>query len=301
MDDHAQPEATGGDTRAPLDRTLLGPELAREAGLSRLEVIDDIGSTNAELLRLAEADADSWGDLSVLATSHQSAGRGRLHRHWESPFGTSIAVSFLLRPRNRDGRPLPTQSYSWFSPLAALALREALAVCAGLEASVKWPNDVVVDGKKISGILAQLAPGAHGAPPAVVLGTGINVGQTEDELPVATATSVLVAAGRRVRREDLLAAYLAAFGRRYREFCAADGDPDAPLAGGRGLWGEVEDATITLGKRVRVELPGGQTLVGRATGLDAHGALRVVEEDGSRHSVAAGDVVHLRPADGGYA
>ncbi|MDR6621781.1 biotin--[acetyl-CoA-carboxylase] ligase [Sinomonas atrocyanea] len=296
MDDHAQPESRG-----PLDATLLGPGLAREAGLSRLEVVGEIDSTNAELLRRAEADPDGWGDLSVLVADHQTAGRGRLHRHWESPVGVAVAVSVVLRPHNAAGRPLPTQSYSWFSPLAALALREALAETAGVEASVKWPNDVVVDGLKISGILAQLAPGAHGAPPAVVLGTGINVGQAEGELPVPTATSLAIATGREHRREGILAAYLTAFARRYRQFCAVDGDPDAPLAAGRGLWGQVEDATITLGKRVRVELPGGQTLVGRATGLDAHGALRVVEEDGTRHSVAAGDVVHLRPADGGYA
>jgi BirA family biotin operon repressor/biotin-[acetyl-CoA-carboxylase] ligase len=296
MDEHAQ-----HDPRGPLDKTLLGPELVRGAGLSRLEVLDEVGSTNAELVHRAEADPDGWGDLSVLVAEHQTAGRGRLQRHWESPVGTSLAVSVVLRPRNRQGRPLPTQSYSWFSPLAALALREALAEAAGVEASVKWPNDVVVDGRKISGILAQLAPGAHGGPPAVVLGTGVNVGQAEGELPVSTATSLFLATGRQHRREDILAAYLSAFARRYRQFCAVDGDPDAPLAAGRGLWGEVEDATITLGKLVRVELPGGQVLVGRATGLDAHGALRVVEEDGARHSVAAGDVVHLRPADGGYA
>ncbi|GAB3274270.1 biotin--[acetyl-CoA-carboxylase] ligase [Sinomonas notoginsengisoli] len=269
--------------------------------MSRLEVVDDIDSTNTELVRRAGADPDGWGDFSVLVAGHQTAGRGRLQRHWESPVGASVAVSFVLRPHRRDARPLRTQSYSWISPLAALALREALAVSAGIEASVKWPNDVVVDGRKISGILAQLAPGAHGAPPAVVLGTGINVGQVEEELPVPTATSVVLATGRQIRREDVLVAYLLAFGRRYREFCAADGNPELPLSDGRGLWGQVEDATVTLGKRVRVELPGGRTLVGRATGLDAHGALRVVEEDGSRHSVAAGDVVHLRPADGGYA
>ena len=290
-----------GQGRRPLDRSLLSAQLSHAAGLSRLEIVDEVDSTNTVLARLAASGPGDWADLSVLAADHQTAGRGRLHRHWESPAGTSIAVSVLLRPRNASGRPLPTQSYSWFSPLAALALREALAATAGLEASVKWPNDGVVDGRKVSGILAQLAAGSEGEPPAVVLGTGINVGQAEDELPVPTATSVRIEARREVRREDLLAAYLAAFGRRYREFCAADGDPDAPLAGGRGLMGQVEDATVTLGKRVRVELPGGRLLEGRATGLDSHGALVVLEDDGARHAVAAGDVVHLRPADGGYA
>ncbi|NUP74472.1 MAG: biotin--[acetyl-CoA-carboxylase] ligase, partial [Sinomonas sp.] len=88
---------------------------------------------------------------------------------------------------------------------------------------------------------------------------------------------------------------------RYRTFCAVDGNADAPIAGGRSLLSQVQDATITLGRRVRVELPGGRRLEGHATGLDRHGALQVVEDDGERHTVSAGDVVHLRPAEGGYA
>ncbi|WP_334171244.1 biotin--[acetyl-CoA-carboxylase] ligase [Sinomonas sp.] len=290
-----------GETRGPLDRERLGAELAGRAGLSRIEVVDEIGSTNTELTRLAGAEPDAWGDLAVLVAERQTQGHGRLHRAWESPAGASLAVSILLRPHNTAGRPLPTQSYSWFSPLAALALREALAQVAGIESALKWPNDVVVDGLKISGILAHLAAGAHGEPPGVVLGTGVNVSLREDELPVPTATSASLAAGRPVDRTALLVRYLEEFARRYRSFCAVNGNADAPLEGGRSLLSRVQDATITLGRRVRVELPGGRRLEGRATGLDGHGALQVVEDDGERHAVSAGDVVHLRPADGGYA
>ena len=298
MENDAQPAA---EERGPLDRSRLMADFAARAGLSRVEVADELGSTNTELSRLAETEPDAWGDLAVLVADHQTHGHGRLHRPWESPAGASLAVSILLRPHNSSGRPLPTQCYSWFSPLAALALRETLAEVAGLESALKWPNDVVVGGLKISGILAHLAPGAHGEPPAVVLGTGINVSLREDELPVPTATSASLAAGRPVDRTDVLVAYLVDFARRYRAFCAVDGNADAPLAGGRSLLSQVQDATITLGQRVRVELPGGRRLEGRAVGLDGHGALQVVEDDGGRHTVSAGDVVHLRPANGGYA
>ncbi|MEA5454705.1 biotin--[acetyl-CoA-carboxylase] ligase [Sinomonas sp. JGH33] len=294
-------DTSAAEGRAPLDRSRLGADFAARAGLSRIEIVEELGSTNDELVLLAETQPDEWGDLAVLVAERQTRGHGRLHRPWESPVGASLAVSILLRPHNPDGRPLPTQSYSWISPLAALALREALAQVVGLESALKWPNDVVVGGLKISGILAHLAPGAHGEPPAVVLGAGINVSLREDELPVPTATSASLAAGRPVDRTGLLAAYLEDFARRYRAFCAADGNAETPFAGGRSLLSQVQDATITLGRRVRVELPGGRRLVGRATGLDSHGALQVVEDDGGRHTVGAGDVVHLRPADGGYA
>ncbi|WP_138414849.1 biotin--[acetyl-CoA-carboxylase] ligase [Sinomonas gamaensis] len=287
--------------RGPLDRSRLGADFVVRAGLSRVQILDEIGSTNTELMRLASAEAEEWGDLAVLVAENQTQGQGRLHRPWESPSGASLAVSILLRPHGPGGRPLPTQSYSWFSPLAALALREALAGVAGLESALKWPNDVVVDGLKVSGILAHLAPGVHGEPPAVVLGTGINVSLTKDELPVPTATSASLAAGRPVDRTGLLIAYLEEFARYYRGFCAVHGNADAPLLGGQTLLSRVQDATITLGRRVRVELPGGRRLEGRATGLDGHGALQVVEDGGERHAVSAGDVVHLRPADGGYA
>lgn len=298
MDQDTPAEA---EARGPLDGERLGAELMGRAGLSRLEVVDEIASTNTELTRLAAAEPDSWGDLAVLVAERQTMGHGRLHRPWESPAGASLAVSILLRPHNNAGRPLPTQCYSWFSPLAALALREALAQIAGVESALKWPNDVVVGGLKISGILAHLAPGAHGEPPAVVLGTGVNVSLREDELPVSTATSASLAAGHPVDRTALLVRYLEDFARRYRAFCAVNGNADVPLEGGRSLLSRVQDATITLGRRVRVELPGGRRLEGRATGLDGHGALQVVEDGGERHAVSAGDVVHLRPADGGYA
>ena len=198
----------------------------------------------------------AYPDLSVLTAEYQSAARGRLDRHWEAPARSSVSVSMVLRPVNAEGRPLPTQSYSWLSLLAALALREALLETAGIPAELKWPNDVLVRGRKIAGILAQLGPMGDGAVPPVVLGTGLNVTLTEAELPVPTATSVLLEHPTTVDRTALLKSYLSRFATLYRSFCNADGDPAAGMAGGPSLHKRVEHVLTTLGKQVRAQLPG---------------------------------------------
>ncbi len=138
-----------------------------------------------------------------------------------------MSVSVVLRPVNADGRPLPTQSYSWFSLIAALALRETLLETAGIPAELKWPNDVLVRGRKIAGILAQLGPMVDGNVPPVVLGTGLNVTLTRSELPVPTATSVALEQADHRDRTALLKSYLSHFAILYRSFCNADGDPTA--------------------------------------------------------------------------
>ncbi len=257
--------------------------------------MDTTGSTNADLLRGVTVDPGAWPDLSVLAAEFQSAARGRLERHWEAPARSSVSVSIVLRPVNAEGRPLPTQTYSWLSLLAALALREALLETARIPAELKWPNDVLVRGKKIAGILAQLGPMGDGAVPPVVLGTGLNVTLTETELPVPTATSVLLEDPATVDRTALLKSYLSRFAVLYRSFCNADGDPAAGLAGGPSLHKRVEHVLTTLGKQVRAQLPGDHEIIGHATRLDDYGSLLVVDSAGHEHVVTAGDVVHLRP------
>jgi len=231
----------------------------------------------------------------VLTAEYQSDARGRLDRRWEAPARSSVSVSLVLLPVNGAGRPLPTHRYSWLSLLAALALREALTETAGLPAELKWPNDVLVRGRKIAGILAQLGPlGAGGAPP-VILGTGLNVTLTEPELPVPTATSVLLENPDTVDRTELLKSYLSRFATLYRSFCNADGDPTAGMAGGPSLHKRVEHLLSTLGKQVRAQLPGDHEIIGHATRLDEYGSLLVVDAAGHEHVVTAGDVVHLRP------
>ncbi|MEQ4518992.1 biotin--[acetyl-CoA-carboxylase] ligase [Pseudarthrobacter sp. B907] len=282
--------------RPPLDQGALGDAGFLSAhGIAQLSVVDSTGSTNADLLHGVSVDPRAYPDLTVLAAEYQSAARGRLDRHWEAPARSSVSVSIVLRPVNAEGRPLPTQSYSWLSLLAALALREALLETAGIPAELKWPNDVLVRGKKIAGILAQLGPMGDGAVPPVVLGTGLNVTLTAAELPVPTATSVLLEQPATVDRTALLKSYLSRFATLYRSFCNADGDPAAGMAGGPSLHKRVEHVLTTLGKQVRAQLPGDHEIIGHATRLDDYGSLLVVDAGGHEHVVTAGDVVHLRP------
>ena len=293
----------------PLDRSdLADQDFLSATGIARLEVVDSTGSTNADLLRWVTVDPSAWPDMSVLTAEYQTAARGRLDRHWEAPPLSSVSVSVVLRPASAEGRPLPTQSYSWLSLIGALALRETLLETAGLPAELKWPNDVLVRGKKIAGILAQLGPMVDGSVPPVILGTGLNVTLRQEDLPVPTATSVVLEAPRTADRTELLKSYLSHFAVLYRSFCNADGDPAAGLAGGPSLHKRIEAVMTTLGKQVRAQLPGDHEIIGHASRLDEYGSLLVVDRESREHVVTAGDVVHLRPwtspdasGQGGYA
>ncbi|GLJ75541.1 biotin--[acetyl-CoA-carboxylase] ligase [Leifsonia poae] len=241
-----------------------------------LEYLEEAGSTNDVLV----ARASGLPDLSVIVTGHQTGGRGRLGRSWVSPAGKSLAISILLKPVG-----LPLERYSWFPLLAGLAMSRALATVVPAGVEVKWPNDVLIDGAKVSGTLAELLPDLSG----VVIGAGLNLTLSRDELPTETSTSLLLAgAPADLDPDAVLAGYLTAFTLLYREFLTAGGDPV-----GSALRDEVVEACHTVGRAVRVELPSGETLLGEATGIDEDGRL-IVRSDAGITAVAAGDVTHLR-------
>lgn len=282
--------------RPGLDAAGLSEALCSPRGpYARLELVEATGSTNTDLARHAVEEPQEWPDLSVLTAEEQTAGRGRMDRMWTAPERSSLIVSVLLRPRNTEGRPLPTQSYAWMSLLAALALSESIEERTEIAPQLKWPNDVHVDGRKLAGVLAQLVPGANAEPPAVVVGTGVNVSLTDQELPVPTATSLLLEYAATTDRNVLLKAYLRRLAAHYREFTAVDGDATRPWTDGTSLLARVSDRMVTLGQDVQADLPNGTGITGRAMNLDHHGALVVRDDDGERHTVSAGDVVHLRP------
>ncbi|HEY1179490.1 MAG TPA: biotin--[acetyl-CoA-carboxylase] ligase, partial [Phytomonospora sp.] len=162
---------------------------------------------------------------------------------------------------------------------------------AGAPARLKWPNDLLVgpELRKSAGILAELVPGNGGGLPAVVLGIGLNVTLTVEELPRPDATSLALAGARTLDRTRLLAGLLDRLDRRYRAWNYVGGDPEAS-----GLAPDYRDACATLGVQVRAELPDGGELTGRADTVDDDGRL-VIAHDGGRTAVAAADVVHLRP------
>ncbi|MEE1619995.1 biotin--[acetyl-CoA-carboxylase] ligase [Zafaria sp. Z1313] len=278
--------------RPPLDADALrGALLAPDGPYARIETVAETGSTNADLAAAAGSEPGAWPDLSVLASDFQSTGRGRLERGWSAPPRSSLAVSVLFRP-SLGGAPLPAESYGWLSMLCALGLAEAIGDCTGLDARVKWPNDVLVGGRKVAGILAQLVPA--GPLPAVVVGAGVNVLLTADELPVPTATS-LALEGATAGTTAVLTAYLRTTARLYRGFLSDGADPAA------GLRDAVAARMATLGAAVRAELPGGVVLEGTADSLEDDGGLGLALAGGGREVVRAGDVVHLRRADGRYA
>jgi len=295
-DDEVRSDAERPALRAAFLRELLvdpaGP-------LGRLEVVAESGSTNAELARAVADDPDAWPAPALLVAEHQGGGRGRLGRTWTTPPRAALLGSLLLRPR------VPRDALTWLPLLAGLATVRALRATAGVDAVVKWPNDVLVPDdapaagapgeapdtlggglRKVAGILAEVLPDG-----GVVVGVGLNVSQRRDELPVPTATSLALAGAATTDREVLLVALAEALHEVLVRWQDADGDARAA-----GLDGELVHACATVGSRVRVERVGGDEVVGTATGLAPDGGLVLRHDDGSTSVQRSGDVHHLRAA-----
>ena len=227
---------------------------------ARIDHVASTGSTNADLL--ADAAAPAW---SALIADQQTAGRGRLGRPWASPAGTQVILSVLLRPTVADLDHVGT------IPLATgLAVLDAVRSVAGDGTELKWPNDVLFRGRKLCGILAEAA----GLPddPRIVVGLGLNVSLTREQLPVEHATS-LALEGVDVTVEDLTVRVLESLHRRLTQWAT--------------------------GKPVRVEAATGD-LYGTVEGVATDGRLDLIDTDGRRHLIAAGDVTHLRRTDTTY-
>jgi BirA family biotin operon repressor/biotin-[acetyl-CoA-carboxylase] ligase len=233
---------------------------------------ETIDSTNTYLRAQARLGAPEG---LVAVADHQSAGRGRLDRRWEAPAGASLLTSVLFRP-DLD----PTELHLCTAAVA-LAAAEACREVAGVGPVVKWPNDLLVGGAKLAGVLAETE--FEGSSCAVVVGIGLNVGWPGPEGVGGTCLDDLAAEA--VDRKVLLDALLEALGPRRALL------DEAP--GRRALAAELRERCATLGQRVRVELAA-EAVVGVATEIDDAGHLVVQTEAGPR-TVAAGDVVHLRP------
>lgn len=224
-------------------------------------------STNADVAAAARAGAPAG---TVIVADHQTAGRGRLDRTWEAPAGSGLVMSALVRPEELESTLWP-----WIPLMAGVATAEALARL-GLVAQLKWPNDVEIHGRKLAGILVERIETPDG--PAAVIGIGLNVAMSADQLPIPTATS-LILEGIEVDRGAVLAVVLEALGRCY----------DMLLADAGAVRAAYLAACSTVGSPVRVSLPDGSTLDGDATDVDEDGRLVV----GGR-PITAGDVVHVR-------
>ncbi len=236
----------------------------------QVRVVGETDSTNMDA-----ADAGRAGAVAglVIATGSQRAGRGRLDRRWEAPPNTSLALSVLLAPRR------PLTDWGWLSLVAGMAVVDAIGEVTGLSLRLKWPNDVMSGERKLCGILSErVAVGDRGM---AVVGMGVNLYLTPDQLPVDTATS-LVIEGVDADATEVAGAILGCFDRWYRVW---------ELSG--SLVEPYSARSSTIGREVSIHLGGGQPVRGKAVGVDPAGSLLVGTPGGTRAFVA-GDVVHLR-------
>lgn len=262
--------------RPPLDRRVLERALVQPGGRwTEVVVVDETSSTNADV---AERARRGRAEGLVLTAESQTGGRGRLGRVWVAPPRSGLTVSMLLRP------DVPLSAWPWLPLLTGLAVAEAVARVSDVTPRVKWPNDVVVEDRKLAGILLERVESP--AAPAAVIGIGLNVSLRDDERPVPTATSLALEGVPAPDRTVVLREVLRVFASLYDAWVAADGDASA------GLADAYTARCVTVGREVVVQTPGGP-VVGRAARVDTGGRLVVVTPDGEV-AVGAGDVTHVR-------
>jgi BirA family biotin operon repressor/biotin-[acetyl-CoA-carboxylase] ligase len=262
--------------REPLDQQTLSDGLP--SPWRRVEIVTQTGSTNADLLERAAVGEDIDG--TALMAEHQTAGRGRSGRTWSAVPFSQIAMSVGL-----DAADVPIDGWGWLPLATGLAVVDAVAAITGVEAGLKWPNDVLAGDGKLAGILAEVSPGKS----VIVVGIGLNVTLRADEVPEPGATSLLDLGVEDPDRTLLARRLLRELGTRVSAWRAAGGaDPK--------LIADYRDHSRTVGSAVRAILPGGREIVGVARAIDEMGRL-CIDTDGRSVAVSAADVVHLRPGD----
>lgn len=237
-----------------------------------IDVVASTGSTNADLAAAAR-DGATGGRVRIAL--EQTAGRGRLARTWASPAGASVAMSVLMEPTRG------WEDWGWLSLLAGCAVSAALEdhAPAGVTVALKWPNDVLLDGGKVCGILSERVEHASG--PRAIVGMGINLAIARDDLPVPTATS-LALAGYTADATDIVVSVLEHFERFYRIW-ERDGT----------LLREYEARCASIGAELTISVAGEAPRPGVGRGVDAEGRL-IVETGAGLETFGVGDVVHAR-------
>ena len=270
--------ATSGSPSGPPPELV---QLAEGTRFGDIRWFDTIDSTNRYLLDEARAAACEG---TVAVADHQSAGRGRLGRTWVAPPGASLLLSVLFRPP----ATVPVDSLHLLTASVALAAADACHETAGVEPELKWPNDLLLIGRKVAGVLAEAdVDGVTGRVRAVVVGVGLNVNwpaELPDDLR-STAVALNHVTGRRVDRIALLGRFLQGLEHRYAVITSGDD-------GRRRVSSEYRRRCATLGLPVRIELAD-ETFTGRAADISDEGHL-LVDVGMCLRTVTAGDVVHLR-------
>jgi len=228
-------------------------------------VVDLTTSTQSDLADLVNSNSAKSGD--VIATEFQSEGRGRLDRTFEAPLGSALLFSFYVAPKRAR------TDWGFISHLAALSMQQVISRDLSSQVWLKWPNDILIGGAKVAGLLAQATD--HG----VIIGIGVNVAMTTEELPVDTATSLAIIGSKNLDRNLILGSFLNHFESNFKEW-----DKGGDFI---GIYSEV---CATLGRNVQVEVIGRENRTGVALAINSLGALLLA--DG--FEVNVGDVVHLR-------
>jgi len=237
-----------------LDQTSINEAL--KGGYWSVHAVEQIDSTQSAL----KSSSPKHGD--VIIAEYQSAGRGRLDRSFEAHPRTALLFSAYIEPhRHRD-------EWGFIPLLVGLSVAEVL----GIEFYTKWPNDILSDGGKVGGILCEV----HGD--GIVIGIGLNVSMTEEELPVPTASSILLTVGSAPDRNALLPAILKEIAFNLAEW-----------ESGEDLTDDYLDSSATMGKRVSVQLPDGRKIEGVAAGISNNGELLLDSGD----VISVGDIIHL--------
>lgn len=262
------------EMRTPLDENTLCAGLT--APWRQIDVVEETGSTNADLLARAAEGEDIAG--KVLFAEFQSAGRGRHGRRWTAPPRSQLIVSFGV-----DTAGVPADAWGWLPLATGVAIVDAVRAVTGIDPGLKWPNDVLVGppetARKLAGILAEMAPTQ-----VVVVGLGLNVTLTAEEAPDPRATSLAQLGAEAVDRNPLAQALLRSLAARIESW--RRGDPS--------LAADYRARSVTIGSQVRASLPGDRSVEGLAESVDDLGRL-VIDTGGERVTVSAGDITHLRP------
>ena len=254
--------------RAPLDQSAITSELSQ---YWRVSVVDLTTSTQDEIAKKISNSPviNPENVIEVVVAEFQSNGRGRLDRTFDAPTSSALLFSFAVRPKRNQS------DWGFLPLLTGMCVARALNsfIEGQTPVTLKWPNDLLVDGKKLGGIIAEVRG------EAVIIGVGINVEMSVEELPAADATSLLIVGCSNLNRNQILTKILF--------------EIEAGLTswdGGEIFVDRYREVSSTLGNQVRAQLPGGKVLESRAMDIDPSGAL--ILESGER--ITVGDVNHLR-------
>jgi BirA family transcriptional regulator, biotin operon repressor / biotin---[acetyl-CoA-carboxylase] ligase len=257
----------------PLNAVALRKALAPP--WRHLEVVDETGSTNSDLLARVAAGENIGG--TVLVAEHQTAGRGRNGRSWQAAAHAQITMSAAV-----SAEGVPARNWGWLSLAAGVAIVDTVTALTDADVGLKWPNDVLAGDGKLAGILAEVAPSTS----VIVIGIGLNVAGAPEGLTGLPAVSLTDLGVSAPDRNDLVHRLLGELGCRINSWRVAGGADHRLMA-------DYRDRCATIGEQVRAILPGGREIVGTARSIDAQGRL-IIESDGATSEVSAGDLVHLR-------